>query len=48
MGELSAILALLSSHVGEKISAKGISLHLEVGRGCNPIKNKIKTLHLHR
>lgn len=44
---LSAVSVLLSSHAGELISAKDISLHLEVDRGCNPIGNKIKLKNLH-
>lgn len=39
---MSAISGYLSSHFGEITSAKDISWNLEVGRGCNPIKNKTK------
>lgn len=43
---LSAILVLLPSRAGELISAKDISLHLEVGRGCNTIRNKKKKTYI--
>jgi len=39
---LSAISVLLASCAGELSSGEDISLHLEVGKGCNPKRSITK------